>query len=252
MAVKTKHAVAAASGSLVIIAAIAAFTFTNRHPAEITEVNSATAAVIQPIKDIASPLVTAVNDIQKPVVADIQQPPKSEIKIITPPAKTQPDSIATPSKLTLQQIVASARTWSPAYESWQGKSAPDFSLTDITGTQHKLSDYKGKNVLVIFWATWCGPCKHEMPNLIALRNIVGPDKLAMLAISHENPETIKRFAASSKINYTLLTDSGDMPAPYNTVNAVPSSFFITPDGKIKLAAAGTLSYGELKAILNAD
>jgi peroxiredoxin len=152
----------------------------------------------------------------------------------------------------LNKIIRNARTWGPIYTSWYGKTAPDFTLTDISGKQHKLSDYRGKNVMIIFWATWCRPCLIEMPHLIALRNIITEDKLAMLAISNENPVLVRNFATDRKINYPVLSNTGTMPAPYNQIRGIPCSFFIEPNGKIKLATEGTLSLGEMRAILQAD
>ena len=155
-------------------------------------------------------------------------------------------------KLSLNDVIKAARTWQPAYTSWFGQKAPDFTLTDITGKQHKLSDYRGKDVMLIFWATWCGPCIIEIPHLIALRNLIGDNKLAMLAISNENPALVKQFVADKKINYTVFsTDTFSMPTPFNTITSIPCSFFIDPNGKIKLATVGTLSLGGIKAILQA-
>ncbi len=156
-------------------------------------------------------------------------------------------------KISLNDVIRAARTWRPAYTYWFGKKAPDFTLTDINGKQHKLSDYHGKAVLIIFWATWCGPCIMEIPHLIALRNIIDEGNLAMLAISNENPALVKQFVASKKINYTVFSvDAANMPAPYNQIRSIPCSFFINPDGKIKLATEGLLSLGETKAILQAE
>jgi len=155
-------------------------------------------------------------------------------------------------KLSLNDIIKNARTWSAAYQSWYGKPAPNFTLTDITGKDHRLSDYRGRSVMLIFWATWCQPCIIEIPHLIALRNIISKDKLAMLAISNEQPERVKTFVSERKLNYTVLLNPQNMPEPYSYVNAIPSSFFIDPNGRIKLATTGLLSLPEIKAILQAQ
>jgi peroxiredoxin len=155
-------------------------------------------------------------------------------------------------KLTLQDIIEAARTWRASFQSWYGQPAPDFALTDLAGKEHKLSDFKGRNVLIVFWATWCGPCRIEIPHLIELRNTVSEGELAMLAISNEDPDLVRNFVAQAKINYTVLIDRGGLPAPYNAVNAIPSGFFIDRQGRIKLATTGLVSLEEIKAILNAE
>jgi peroxiredoxin len=153
---------------------------------------------------------------------------------------------------SLEQIIKAAKTWGPSFQPWYGKPAPDFTLSDIEGKEHKLSDYKGKNVLIVLWATWCGPCRMEIPHLIELRNTVGKDNLAMLAISNERPEVVKKFVAQAKMNYTILIDPGVLPGPYNAVRAIPSSFFIDSEGKIKLGSTGLVSLDEIKAIFAAE
>ncbi len=158
---------------------------------------------------------------------------------------------------SLNDIIKAARTWGPAHESWFGKPAPDFTLTDVNGKQHKLSGYRGKSVLVIFWATWCPPCKIEIPDLIELRNTVSEDTLAMLAISNEDPALVKKFIAEWRMNYTVLLDKGNMPTPFGFMrvyrtSGVPCSFFIDAEGKIKFATAGLISLDEIKAILQAE
>jgi peroxiredoxin len=173
------------------------------------------------------------------------------------PAKA--DAAPAVSKPTLKDVISSATFWLPAFTSWYGRPAPDFTITDVTGKTHKLSDYHGKDVLLVFWATWCGPCKRELPHLIALRNIVSEDKLAILAISYitprppETPEKVNAFVSRNKINYTVFSvDPAVMPLPYNQVTSIPCSFFIDAQGRVKLAAEGVLLLGDIKAILQAE
>jgi peroxiredoxin len=183
----------------------------------------------------------------------------------SPQQQTEPNATVTPTanpqsapKLTLAEIIARRRGWLPAHTSWYGRQAPDFTVKDISGKSHTLSEYKGKNVILIFWATWCGPCIQEIPHLIELRNTTAENKLAMLAISFSSPresaEKVKNFvAANPTINYTVIsTDRNTMPSPYNFVNAIPSSFFIDPEGRLKLATEGLIPLSQIKAIIEAE
>ncbi len=160
-------------------------------------------------------------------------------------------------EVSLYDVIKAAKTWRPAYTSWYGKPAPDFTLSDLAGKEHKLSNYHGKDVLLIFWATWCPPCQMEVPFLIELRKTIGEDKLAMLAVTNEKPDVAEKFIADHSINYTILLDKDDMPAPFGFMRiyratGVPCSFFINSDGKIKLATSGLVSLGEIRAILQAE
>ncbi len=185
----------------------------------------------------------------------------------SPPAK--PDTAKTPddaaketapavknpfgdSKTSLDKAIQEAKTWGPVFDQWRGKIAPDFTLTDIQGNVHKLSDYRGKNVLVVFWATSNGTCKLEMPGFVKLRESVGQDKLAILAISREDSALIKSFVAQNPVNYTLLSSAGaTLPSPYGEVQNVPSAFFIDPEGRIKLATMGMMPQADAVKVLDA-
>jgi peroxiredoxin len=172
----------------------------------------------------------------------------------TPAAPPGPKPVVidqTGPKKSLDEIIRQAQTWSPAFKPWIGKPAPDFTLTDITGVEHKLSDYRGKHVIINFWATYCGACRLEIPHFIQLRNTVGADKLAIFAISNETAELVKRFAAQQKINYTVIAAPGPMPGPFDAIEYTPTNFFIDPQGIIKLAAVGMMNLDEAKAILQA-
>ncbi len=141
-------------------------------------------------------------------------------------------------------------TGNEAFAQWFGKQAPDFTVTDIDGIKHNLSDYRGKYLMVNFWATWCPPCRAEIPHLIQLRNQESTDKLAMLAISTEDVNTVKKFVKAEKINYTAASlGSSELPAPFADVEFIPTTFFIDPDGRIKTVVVQSLSLEQVKTIL---
>ncbi len=152
----------------------------------------------------------------------------------------------------MAEVIRAATTWQPAFQSFYGQPAPDFTLKDLSGNDHRLSSYLGKQVMVVFWATWCGPCKLEVPSLKQIRNEMGPDNLAILAISNEKEDVVKAFATQQGLNYTVLLAAGELPAPFNGVTGIPCSFFIDAQGKIKLATEGLLETKEIRSILDAQ
>lgn len=177
-------------------------------------------------------------------------PAPAEVEILPVPVKTAMPK--TPWRQSLNEVVNAASRWNLILMNWYEKELPDFSVRDIDGNVHTISDYRGKNVMIILWATWCPPCVEEVPHLIALENIIKRDKLPVkiLAISNEDVRTIKNFAARKKINYTLISSpTSALPRPLNSVQGIPTSFFIDPQGKIKLVIQGGARLGELKAIV---
>ncbi|MCD6394189.1 MAG: TlpA family protein disulfide reductase [Planctomycetes bacterium] len=152
---------------------------------------------------------------------------------------------------SLERIIAARRTWDTDFVSSFGEPIADFSVRDITGVEHKLSDYRGKHVVVVFWTTWCPACNMEIPHLIKLREALGPDKLQILAISNEPVDVLKPFVDSRQINYVVVTVNSPLPAPLDRVQGIPATIFIDPDGKLKLAAVGVVSLEEDIAIINA-
>ncbi|NOR67300.1 MAG: redoxin domain-containing protein [Woeseiaceae bacterium] len=153
----------------------------------------------------------------------------------------------------LDDVIKAGKTWDVAFAEWSGRAAPDFTVRDIEGIQHSLSDYRGRDVLVVFWATWCPACKMEIPHLIALRETFEADKLAILALSKETGEHLTQFVASSGINYSVASLGGvRLSPPFADVRSIPTTFFIDRNGIIKLAAVGLVSGQEAKAILHAE
>ena len=205
-------------------------------------------------------VVGAIHGCKREKQDEPNQPPAPNNVTAAPAAErtTTPDPIQAAANLfrepkaSLQNVIKAAQTWYPAFEGWQGRPAPDFTLTDIEGKTHKLSDYRGKNVVVVFWASWCGPCKLEVPHLKALRESYPDAKLAILAISSEPRGIVETFAKEQGLTYTVLTSSGGLPAPFSEVQAIPSSFFIDPEGVVKLGVIGIVPTEDSKAIIQAQ
>ena len=156
--------------------------------------------------------------------------------------------------IKLADVIKSATAWEPSFKEWFGKPAPDFAFEDITGKKHKISDYKGKNLILNFWATWCPPCRMEIPDFIELRKTTNEKDLAIVGISTEIGQlnTVKQFVSQQKMNYTISVDSGKLIPPYSGISAIPTTFFIDPEGKIKLATVGVLNLAAVKNILQAQ
>ena len=152
---------------------------------------------------------------------------------------------------SLQNIIKAAKTWNVAFEQRWGKTAPNFTLSDIEGNVHNLSDYRGKDVVVVIWATWVGTCKLQVPGLKELRNSFEEKDLAILAISNEPPGVLKEFAQTHEINFTVLSGGSNLAAPFGEVEYAPSSFFIDSRGRFKLATTGLVPAEDAKAIVQA-
>ena len=153
----------------------------------------------------------------------------------------------------LDDVIKARKTWNVAFAGWSGRAAPDLIVSDIEGVRHRLSDYRGRDILVVFWATWCPACKMEIPHLIELREMFDADELAILAISNETTEHLKQFTASSGINYSVAPlGAAGLASPFADVRSIPTTFFIDRNGVIKLAAEGLVTVEEAKAILLAE
>jgi peroxiredoxin len=170
--------------------------------------------------------------------------PTPEPAVSAPPSSTSPAS--------LESVINSRTTWDVAFPTWNSKPAADFIVKDIDGQVHNVSDYHGKNLLVVFWATWCPACKGEIPHLIELRKMYSEDELGILAISNESPDDLKKFAADNGMNYTVANLGSALPEPFSKVTSIPTTFFISKDGTVKLAALGLVPLEESKAIIEAE
>jgi peroxiredoxin/outer membrane lipoprotein-sorting protein len=120
----------------------------------------------------------------------------------------------------------------PKEENLEGQPAPDFSLQSLEGKTYKLSDLKGKVLLLDFWATWCPPCREELPIIEKLHKEFSGKGLVVLGINDENKATVQQFVKQQKLTFTNLLDSGGAVARAYKVTAIPRVILIDKDGKI--------------------
>lgn len=141
----------------------------------------------------------------------------------------------------------------------ENKPAPKFTLTDIDGKKVSLSDYKGKAVLVNFWATWCGPCKEEIPWFEDLHKQYASQGFEILGVSNDDidkddkaemikdTEAVRTFAAKMQMNYPVLLDGDSIATPYGGVDSLPTSFFIDRNGIVVAETNGLHPREEIEA-----
>ncbi|MDO8536226.1 MAG: TlpA disulfide reductase family protein [Candidatus Omnitrophota bacterium] len=113
-----------------------------------------------------------------------------------------------------------------------GEKAPDFSLTDINGNTVSLSSFNGKVVILDFFASWCPPCKQEIPDFIELEKSYGDKGFAMIGVALVNAGEAKEFAGNMGINYPVLVDDGKVSESYGPIRSIPTTFVIDKSGKI--------------------
>ena len=113
-----------------------------------------------------------------------------------------------------------------------GDKAPDFSLVDINGKTVSLSDFSGKAVILDFFASWCPPCKQEVPDFIELEKAYGDKGFAMIGVALEKADAAGAFAGKVGINYPVLVDDGKTSEAYGPIRSIPTTFIIDKSGKI--------------------
>ena len=119
----------------------------------------------------------------------------------------------------------------------------DFSLPDVDGKLHRLSDHRGKWVVINFWATWCGPCMVEIPELIDFHGRHKDNDAIVIGVNFEQIETpgLVKFIDEMGINY-LVVRAGDTPIlPFEPLKGLPSTFFVDPHGKYVASHVGPVT-----------
>jgi len=126
--------------------------------------------------------------------------------------------------------------------------APDFTLQSLDGKAVHLSDFRGKAVLLNFWATWCAPCKIEMPWFVELQKQYGPEGLQIVGVAMDDasPKEIGDFAKEMGVNYPVLIGKESVGDAYGGVQFLPETFYIDRNGKVLDRAFGLKGRAEIE------
>ncbi len=140
-------------------------------------------------------------------------------------------------------LALSAPAPAEALRPWTGGAAPALELADLEGGVHRLSDYRGKAVLVNFWATWCAPCRAEMPSIERLRRAMEGRPFAVLAVNvGESGRVARDFAEKLPVAFTVLLDRDARVSRAWGARVLPATFLIGPDGAIRYSYLGDLDW----------
>jgi peroxiredoxin len=126
---------------------------------------------------------------------------------------------------------------------WTGGPPPALALKDLDGRQHRLADYRGKVVLINFWATWCGPCREEMPSIQELKNKLAGRPFVVLAVNLDEPESrIRKFLTQMKLDFPILLDPDRNVAKGWNARILPATFIVGPDGRVRYSLVGEMDW----------
>jgi peroxiredoxin len=139
----------------------------------------------------------------------------------------------------------------PNADPWIGRAAPNFALESLDGHLIRLADFRGKVVLVNFWATWCAPCRVEMPWLVDFSARYRSQGLEVIGISVDDTSTdtarIRRFVQEMKVTYPIVRQDDSVSAAYGGVRFLPQSFFVGRNGKVTAHNFGIRSKTDFEA-----
>lgn len=149
-------------------------------------------------------------------------------------------------------VVALAWSCTPSAPAGAPEPAAPLSGKTLDGKTVSLSDYKGKVVLVDFWATWCDPCREEIPELVKLQNTLGSKGFAIMGVSmDEETEDVAPFAKAAKINYPVILNGSERAPKGWVVPGLPTSYLIGRDGNVLKRQFGSKSLKTLAADVEA-
>jgi thiol-disulfide isomerase/thioredoxin len=145
--------------------------------------------------------------------------------------------------VVLAALAFAAAAGAAELKPWTGGATPPLVLQDLNGRTHRLADYRGKVVLVNFWATWCEPCRDEMPSIERLRQSLAGKPFEVLAVNIGEPlGRIERFLEKMPLGFPVLLDRDSGAAKAWKARVVPATFLVGPDSRIRYVHYGELDW----------
>ncbi len=134
---------------------------------------------------------------------------------------------------------------------WAGAaSAQDFVFKDLQGHEQRLQDYRGKWVLVNFWATWCPPCLEEIPDLVSLHEAHKKADMVVIGVALDSSkESVVEFVAKKRVSYPVVVGDYDQAAQVGEVEALPTSYLYDPTGKLVSYQQGMVTRASVESYI---
>jgi len=169
----------------------------------------------------------------------------SPTRVVPPTNASQPTAQPAPTK---QAIQPQGKPQPPA----AGQIAYEFSLPDLAGNAVALSDFRGKKVMLNFWATWCGPCRFEIPHMVKLYDEIRDEGFEIVAVNlREDPTKVTAFVEQFEMEFPILLDAKGQAGSAYFVRGIPTSVFLDEEGIIEAVHTGTLTDEKLREYVSA-
>jgi len=147
--------------------------------------------------------------------------------------------------LAVASMSASGAAWAAGgtMKPWAGGATPPLTLRDVAGREHRLADYRGKVVVVNFWATWCDPCREEMPSMQRLQDKLAGKPFAILAVDYgEGAPRVNDFLKKIGVRFTVLLDRDTSAATAWKVKVLPTTLVLDPEHRVRYSAVGDIEW----------
>jgi thiol-disulfide isomerase/thioredoxin len=147
-------------------------------------------------------------------------------------------------------LIASLPLAAAAQASLTGQAAPALTFKDLSGKEVSLASLKGKVVVVDFWATWCGPCRVEIPGYIEMQKKYEKDVVIVgVSLDQKGPKHVQKFVEANGMNYTVVMGDNNAVDAFGGFNSIPTTFLIGRDGRIVHQKSGTMESAEYEELV---